>query len=255
MRRRLRRGQRGQGSTEQHERWLITYADLITLLLIFFVILYSISQLDLQKYTQLADQLHLQFESHDGVLEGHRGIAGDLKPGDNEGPDHGEGQLSEAELAAQREEGLQSLFKVIQSYVAEHGLEDSIQVVDRPEGIAITLKDLFLFDLGKAELKPASEPLLTQLASLFPQLDTKISIEGHTDDIPLATGSLYVDNWGLSAARALSVLRYFIDDADLDPNQFIIAGYADTEPIATNDTEANRQKNRRVEIVVLRTVH
>ena len=90
------------------------------------------------------------------------------------------------------------------------------------------------------------------MASLFPQLHAKVSIEGHTDNLPLTSSSSYQDNWGLSAARALSVLRYFVDQANLDPQQFMVAGYADTKPVAPNDNDEDRQKNRRVEIIVLR---
>jgi chemotaxis protein MotB len=114
------------------------------------------------------------------------------------------------------------------------------------------LNDLFLFDLGKAELKKDAYPVLNQLASLFPTLNTTISIEGHTDNLPLATGSIYRDNWGLSNERSLSVLRYFINTAGLEPKKFISTGYADTRPVAENNSAENRSKNRRVEIVVLR---
>jgi len=87
---------------------------------------------------------------------------------------------------------------------------------------------------------------------LFDKLDTTISIQGHTDNLPIQPGAAFQDNWGLSAGRALSVLRYFVDDQKLSEKKFEVAGYADTRPVVPNDKESNRQKNRRVEIVVLR---
>jgi chemotaxis protein MotB len=265
MKRRARR--RRDASVENHDRWLVTYADLITLLLIFFVILYSISQIDANKYTNLAKYLNQQFEYNEALLEGNRGIVGDLRPDHGEAPPvqgppeapQPEGDqmeevdnAEEIEQSKQKEQALQDLLEVIEAFISEQELEDSIQISDQPEGISITLKDFFLFDLGHANVKPSAEPLLSELSSLFPRLDARISIEGHTDDLPLATGSLYVDNWGLSAARAISVLRYFVEEADLDPKLFNITGYADTAPLAPNNSDENRQKNRRVEIVILR---
>ncbi|MNN40069.1 putative lipoprotein YiaD precursor [compost metagenome] len=121
-----------------------------------------------------------------------------------------------------------------------------------PKGISITLSDRFLFDTGKAELKSGSAKTLSKLASLFSDLDTAISIEGHTDNQPIVRASTYKDNWELSGARALSVLRYFIDKEKLNPDGFQYAGYADTRPAGDNSTAEGKAKNRRVEITVLR---
>ena len=154
----------------------------------------------------------------------------------------------------ERERQLENLLEKVQAYIEQNNLQGHVSVGDTPRGVAVSLNDLFLFDLGKAELKPEAYPILNQLATLFPTLNASISIEGHTDNLPVLTGSPFKDNWGLSQARSLSVLRYFVDDAGLDPNKFVSTAYADTRPIAPNDSDANRQKNRRVEIVVLREI-
>lgn len=244
---------------DNHERWLITYSDLITLLLIFFVIMYAMSKVDMAKYSVLAQSLNLQFQKADSLVPNGQGLVG------NANPAHGnEGEMKKANEAAatkseeqllreQQEQNLQDLMQKISQYIAENNLESQVSVADTQRGIAVTLKDLFLFDLGKADLKPPAYPILQKLASLIPTLNTKVSIEGHTDNLPLATGSLYKDNWGLSQARSLSVLRYFTNTAGLQDNMFISSAYADTMPVAPNDSEENRSKNRRVEIVVLRT--
>jgi chemotaxis protein MotB len=235
---------------ENHERWLITYSDLITLLLIFFVIMYAMSKIDTAKYEVLAQALKLEFKKADTILPHNAGVTGSLTPG--KGSKDEQTKKNEDSDKDKKEKELQELLKIVNQYIDEKQLQGQVSAADTPRGIAITLNDLFLFDLGKAELRPAAYPILDKLASLFPTLKSKISIEGHTDNLPLAPGSAYQDNWGLSDARSLSVLRYFINQAKLDGSNFISTGYADTMPVAPNDSADNRQKNRRVEIIVLR---
>ncbi|MCC3374038.1 flagellar motor protein MotB [Cohnella sp. REN36] len=249
------RTKRKQAAHDNHERWLITYADLITLLMIFFVVLYAMSQLDIKKYDSLAASLQLQFRQADTVLELGSGVTGstDAAKYRTPAPSASPEPSSAREVKIQaHEQQLQDLLKVVQAYVKANHLETQVFVEDTPRGIAIRLSDRFLFDLGKADLKKDARPVLDKLSSLFADLDNPISIQGHTDNLPLQDGAVYRDNWGLSAGRALSVLRYFVDEKKLKEDVFEIAGYADTQPIAPNDTEANRQKNRRVEILVLR---
>ncbi|MDF2716498.1 MAG: flagellar motor protein [Paenibacillus sp.] len=238
------------------ERWLITYADLITLLMIFFVIMYAMSKVDVAKYETLSKALHIQFNDGPSIIPKGTGIMGDAIPGDPKAGDPAQKHSNPAQTASteqeQKEENLQNLLKVVQQYIDEQNLQGQVSASDTSRGIAITLNDLFLFDLGKADLKQGAYPVLEKLASLFPKLNAKVSIEGHTDDLPLATGSLFQDNWGLSQARSVSVIRYFVNSAKLAPNTFISSAYADTKPVSPNDSETNRQKNRRVEIVVLR---
>ncbi|MNP41178.1 Chemotaxis protein LafU [compost metagenome] len=141
---------------------------------------------------------------------------------------------------------------VISKYVSDNALEDQIFVADKPQGISITLSDQFVFDTGKADLKPASTPVLSKLGSLFRDIDTIVSIEGHTDNVPIKNATKYQDNWELSGARALSILRFFLDKEQLTADGFQYAGYADTRPVGDNTTANGRQSNRRVELIVLR---
>ncbi|MCD9022354.1 OmpA/MotB family protein [Cohnella silvisoli] len=258
MRKSSTRQRRDRGAPNNHERWLITYADLITLLLIFFVILYAMSRLDLKKYDMLSQSLQMQFRKADsllekgsGIMEGNMDPAKYKTPAPSETPEPTPSNKPQREVKKQEQE-LQDLLKVIQKYVKDNHLENEVFVVDTPQGISIRLSDRFLFDLGRADLKRDSLPVLNRLSSLFDKLSTTISIQGHTDDLPIQPGAAFQDNWGLSTGRALSVLRYFVDVKELDEKKFEVAGYADTRPIAPNDKEADRQKNRRVEILVLR---
>ncbi|QWU15828.1 chemotaxis protein MotB [Paenibacillus sophorae] len=278
MRQRGRRDRLPDGR-DSSNRWMITYADLITLLLIFFVILYAMSSLDQEKYSGVISSLQRSFQTGNGVLGGGNGLLDGGKGEKNEGslenrdgqsgadsqsavipsatPDGGSGQAaaspSPRELAFRQQEAkLAELMNVITEYVQTNHLGGQIFVADKPQGIAITLSDRFLFDVGKADLKPAAYPALHQLSGLFRGIGAMVSIEGHTDNRPVLPSSRYVDNWELSGARALSVLRFFLEKEGLKPSQFQYAGYADTRPAADNATESGRQKNRRVEIIVLR---
>lgn len=263
---RRRRG-RKEGPTHQQERWLITYADLLTLLLIFFIILYAVSSIDDEKYEAVSGSLQTTFHAGSGILDGGPKITGEDgqqlpgsggndqgMPADGEteiGPDPAAEPTARELAFREQERQLASFLKTIESYVTDNNLQDQIFVADKPQGISITLSDRFLFDIGRADLKSGAAGILDRLSSLFGSIDAKISIEGHTDNRPI-TGGRYADNWELSGDRALSVLRYFIDDRGLNPTQFQYAGYADTRPVGNNETLQGRQQNRRVEITVLR---
>jgi chemotaxis protein MotB len=250
---------------------MITYADLITLLLIFFVILYAMSSLDTDKYNIVTGSLSETFKSGSTVLEGGDGILdggktpeskpesvvgnayATAKPTDGSDEQTENETPSARELAFREQEAkLAELMGVITHYVEENNLDEQIFVADKPQGIEITLSDRFLFDVGKADLKSPALPALQQLSGLFKDIGATISIEGHTDNTPVSSASSYNDNWELSGARALSVLRFFLDHEGLNPDTFQYAGYADTRPAADNTTVAGKQKNRRVEIIVLR---
>ncbi len=246
-----------QAAPPNHERWLLSYADFITLVLIFFIIMYAMSKIDVQKYEVLAKALKMEFMKADTIMPQGQGIMGAANPstgGEDNKTEQEQNDNAETgkEEQQQREKQLEDLLQKVQAYIQENSLQAQISAANTPRGVAVTLNNLFLFDLGKADLKPGALPILNQLASLFPTLHAVISIEGHTDDLPLSTGSVYKDNWGLSQARSLSVLRYFVYTAQLDPKKFVSTSYADTRPVAENNSDENRAKNRRVEIVVLR---
>lgn len=260
-RRSKRRGKRE--TVDYRDRWMITYADLITLLLIFFVIMFAMSNLDSGKYDVVTQSLQHTFNQSDSILELGEGLGEtpgqtmtETPPsqiqGDDEAEDDNKPLTEREEQFRSQEQELQNLFNVITQYIEDNKLENQIFVADKPQGISITLSDRFLFDQGQAALKDGAEPTLSKLASLFRDLNTVVSIEGHTDNVPVGANSAYADNWQLSGERALSVLRFFLDQEKLNPDDFQYAGYADTRPTGDNTTAAGKQKNRRVEITVLR---
>ena len=265
MRQLSRRAQRKQDHAEHssRDRWLITYADLITLLLIFFVMMFAMSSLDESKYEGMTQSLHHTFKSGDSIFEQGSGLTGTADKYTHKNPDSTTSPVTDAEQKSQtlskrelafraQEEELQGLISVISNYVSDNDLQDQIFVADNPQGISITLSDQFVFDTGKADLKQVSTPTLSKLASLFKNINTIVSIEGHTDNLPIKYSSQYQDNWELSGARGLSILRFFLEQEKLPADKFQYAGYADTRPVGDNATEIGRQSNRRVELIVLR---
>jgi len=250
-----------------HERWLITYADMITLLMVLFIVLYSISQVDLAKFKQLKS----------GIAGGFGGPTSLAAVQGGAGPLEGGGSVFEAQVtgndtqqsastasaqaaladvqkrvtaARQEKSVLQSAQQQIQRSLDAVGLGSAVQFRLESRGLVVTIvSDKVLFDPGEADLRPEGAAILDQLASALDKLPNKLSIEGHTDNTPIS--GRYPSNWELSTARATTVLRSLIEQHGFDPDRLQAAGYADTRPVAGNDTPEGRAANRRVEIVVL----
>lgn len=248
-----RRRRRTSGGNENVDRWLITYADLITLLLAFFVMMYAISQVDVAKFETIARTLSAHFTSDPSVID--LGNRADVAP--NPGEDGG---LDLSQLGKKEEDAgdgsgksdaeLDALYLKIKQYVVEHDLESDVRVENARRGVEITFAEHILFDLGRAELKGQSKKVLQPLVPLLNELNNPISVEGHTDNVPIISGS-YESNWELSTARALSVLAY-LEKAGIASKRLALVGYGEYKPVKPNDSDNNRQFNRRVNLVILR---
>jgi chemotaxis protein MotB len=249
---------------EEAERWLLTYADMITLLMALFIVLFSIGQTDLAKFEQLREGLTESFgtpapalggdtSGSQGVLDG--GIAA---PGEDLTADQVQALLQSASLAQanirEEQRQLQETQEQIQGTLEGAGLGDQVTYRLEARGLVLNVvTDQVLFDLGRADLKPEGRLVLDGVANALKQIPNEISIEGHTDDRPLNGGFPYPTNWELSTGRATSVLRYFIDAHGIAQGRLHASGYADQQPLVPNDNGFNQAKNRRVEIVVLST--
>jgi chemotaxis protein MotB len=223
-------------------RWLLTYADMITLLMAFFVMLYSMSVLDLKKFEALADVLRMALGGRGrSVLHGGSSI---FNPGaaDNPKPAIVPG-MDIAQMKAIAEE--------VRRYVEEHGLGGSVGVHVQERGIVVRIAaEGILFDRGKADLRPEAIPILSKVGKMLASMRYQVRVEGHTCSLPINT-SKFPSNWELSAARAATVVRFLIS-MGVRPDRLSAVGYADSRPVAPQDTEENRRKNRRVDIVILR---
>lgn len=221
---------------------MVTYADLVQLILVFFVLLYSFSSTDVQTFRTVMAAIQGSL----GVLD--RGRAVDpISPLDR-GALQLEGPIAHVEPSAQ----MRRLMEELEQFVQSQGLEGQLELEMQERGVAIRFADQVLFDLGRADLKPEAREILDRLAEPLSQVPNHIRIEGHTDNWPIRTAQ-YPSNWELSTARATRVLRYLIETKGLEPSRFSAAGYGEYRPLVPNDTAANRARNRRVDIILLRT--
>lgn len=259
-----RRRRHTDAGHESEERWLLTYADMITLLLALFVVLFAISSVNVSKLKTLQQSLKDAFSGR--VLDGGEAI---MQTGEsvvvrqlNSQPRvvpptptlaRPSDPSAAAALAARREEDeLQQLKRMLDAYAAEHGFKAQVETVVTRRGLVVRLlTDNVLFDSGQAILKPQGMPLLGEIGTLL-GVDRRhpVLVEGHTDDVPIAT-SRFASNWELSTARASQVVRWLIDRR-VPARRFGAAGYADLHPLGSNGTAAGRARNRRVEVVLQR---
>ena len=223
------------------ERWLLSYADFITLLLAFFIILYSMAEADKEKFKQLGAAFAQTF----GMI-GFEG-GGALLDASGAG---GSSDVFDFGSLPSEQRQFMGVSEELEAYVAENNLGSSIAVNVRDEGIAITLSNALLFPSGGVELSPDSRETMDKIAELIRPISNEIRIEAHTDNYP-TNSALYPTNWELSAARAAAVARYMIEQEDIDPRRLSILGYGEFKPIYPNDTREHRLMNRRADIVVL----
>lgn len=149
-----------------------------------------------------------------------------------------------------KEDALARLMEDVDIFLEEEGLTGAVTANRTEEGVVLVLQDSILFDPGEAEVLEQGQLFLDEIGGLLEGMPNNVRIEGHTDTRPIANYR-YPSNWELSGARASSVIRYLIDEFDIDDGRFSLIGYGEVKPVAKNDTDKNRAKNRRVEIIIL----
>jgi chemotaxis protein MotB len=230
-----------QEEPENAERWLITYADLITLLLAFFILMYTMSKADSKKYQEVAAHLKAIFSGSNAVLAtgnvaGRTPIELSFKGG-AENVSALREQL-EKEL---REMGDQSTGKL-----------EKISLVSDERGLVVRAMEQAFFETGKADLTVRARTALDSLAPVLKKMPNEVRVEGHTDDVPINT-SEFNSNWELSVRRATEVVRYLVERRGFPPERISASGFAEYRPIVANDSNDNRALNRRIEIVMIKT--
>ncbi len=210
-------------------RWLLTYADMITILLAFFVVLYSMSQLDRARYARLAQELNSILGS------GRSFLAGGTQP--LETPADGEGSLP-------------ALVEQLRAYLREQGLTDTVPLIRSAQEVVLRFPDTLLFPSGQAELTPRARATLAGLAAILVRFNHPVRVEGFTDDVPIRT-ALYPSNWHLSAARAATVAEYLVRHGHIQPTRVSATGYGEYRPLYPNDSPRHRALNRRVDLVIV----
>lgn len=217
---------------EEHDnpdRWIVSYADFVTLLFAFFTTMYAISQVDAGKLKMFAGSMKSAFRSEDvrtvkPVIEGIVPVA----------------------------PGVQAIEQDIRSGVEALQTKEDIEINRDERGVVVSIGDNLLFEAGRAGLKPGAAPSIGAVAAVLRKLPNRVIIEGHTDNIPIADPhGRFGSNWDLSTARATTVLSHLLTTYNLPPQRFAAAGYAEFKPKAPNTTPEGRAKNRRVDIIIL----
>lgn len=251
-----------------HERWLVSYADFITLLFAVFVTMYAMSQTDKKKVEEVAASMRESFGySTMAASAGQKNILSqqDLRlipaikpemavvPMANKMPPAGP-KLGGMEKGRGKGQAEEKDFKEIQSsieaYLIKHGAQNKVAIGITRRGLVVSLKEAGFFDSGSAVIKPAGYQLLNTILEAMTQYSNPLRVEGHTDNIPIST-PLFPSNWELSVSRATNVLRYLQKNYDVAPSKLSATGYGEFRPTADNATPENRAKNRRVDIVLM----
>ncbi|HAE61913.1 MAG TPA: chemotaxis protein MotB [Eubacteriaceae bacterium] len=245
MSRERRRKKSENGSSGGAPAWMATFSDMMTLLLTFFILLYSISTVDVQKFKDISYSLQavLMGEGQPTIFEGQETTT------DIPLEDQDKVVQDILEQSTIKEETLK-MYAQVQEYVNEHGLEADVNVSLNRSGVFVDIKEAILFESGEADLKTGGKEILNQLEGLFLQFPNEIVVEGHTDNVPIKTAS-YPTNWELSADRAVTVVRYLCEEKSVPERRLSAIGYGEHRPIADNDTASNRALNRRVNLLII----
>ena len=237
---------------ENHERWLVSYADFITLLFAFFVVMYAISSVNEGKYRVLSDSLVSAFKNTQTQSGGKPIIVVQGTPVQPPAPlpvpaitpEQRQEEEKKAKTKQQMKTVAGDITKVLQPLITE----GKVKLIETSRGVTIEINDSILFPPGQAKLQTISVTALGALAQVLASSDFPVTIEGHTDNTPIATAQ-YPSNWELSAVRATTVLRLF-NDAGVSAERLTAIGYGETRPLETNTTPDGRSRNRRVRILI-----
>jgi chemotaxis protein MotB len=223
--------------------WMITYSDLMSLLLTFFILLYSMSNIDAAKFKSISQSLQ-------GVLSG-LGYTHIIETPDNPPTLSDEIlDLDDSSNMNNIKEGILLMHERVSDYVSQEGLDAKVTVRMNKRGVFVDINEAILFDPGSAKIKESGIQVLKKLEGLINDFENELVIEGHTDDVPMRT-ALYPSNWELSTARAVSVLRYLSEVEGVDPKRLSAVGCGEYRPMVPNNSVENRSINRRVNILII----
>lgn len=254
---------------EQHEEhadetWLIPYADLLTLLLALFIVLFASAQVDQKKFDQLAQSLNAAFQGSQAIFDSVRTVPqvsqGQPKP---QGKDEqiaktmDLSKIQEVNIrpnASYVQETLQliEVKKILDDYIEKNDLTGQLETSLSEDGLMVRIKDTALFQSGRADILPDSRRFAGELAKMLAPLPQRIFVSGHTDNMPINTYE-FPTNWDLSTRRALNFMKFLLtQEPAIRPERFSVTGFGEYQPVDTNNTDAGRAKNRRVEILIMR---
>ncbi|MGG4488377.1 flagellar motor protein MotB [Metabacillus idriensis] len=235
---------------EEHvdESWLLPYADLLTLLLALFIVLFAMSSVDAQKFQMLARAFNSTFTGGTGVLE----YPSPIPDGEMEQLDQEKEKTPDKEKQETLEqEKLKEIQKKVNAYIAANSLETKLKTTLTDEGLLITILNDIFFDSGQSDIRKKDEQLAKEISNLLVMNPPRnIIVSGHTDNVPIQNAE-YESNWHLSVMRAVNFMKLLLENEQLDPRAFSAKGFGEYNPVADNKTKQGQQKNRRVEILIL----
>jgi chemotaxis protein MotB len=236
------------------ESWLIPYADILTLLLALFIVLYASAQLDQKKFEQIAQAFGNAFSGNTSIFENTR-TPPQIVDGLPQQPDQIRSVIStvsQEQLFQQETAQLVTAKRMMDAYINDNNLNSGLETSLTEGGLLIRIKETALFPSGSADLLPNSQVLAREIAKLLATLPQSVVISGHTDNVPINTRE-FPTNWDLSSKRALNFMKFLLaQDGNLKPERFSSIGYGEYRPMAANADEEGRAKNRRVEVLIVR---
>ena len=240
-----------------HERWLVSYADFITLLFAVFVVLYAMGQSDKKKVEEVMQAIQQSFGMATAGASAPKvnvipsqaiTVIPSLTPEIRINP-MGRTRSGQAKSRAE-EKDFRQIKASIDAYLVKQGAQNKVSLEITRRGLIVSLKEAGFYNSGQANIKPEAYDLINTIAEVMTQYNNPLRLEGHTDNIPISTAQ-FPSNWELSTARATNGLKYLLKNFDVDANKISATGYAEFRPIADNTTPDGRARNRRVDLVML----
>jgi chemotaxis protein MotB len=229
---------------ENPERWLVSYADFITLLFAFFVVMYALSSINEGKYRVLSDSLVTAFRS--STSDGGGATILTQPQMTTLRPVNPKARNQALQLRDKQAEQMKKVARSVSEAMAPYATQGQVAVIESDRGITVEINDSLLFAAGRAELAPSAEEAIRNVGRIFAETEFPVTIEGHTDNTPISTAA-FPSNWELSAVRATTVLR-LMASAGVAPGRLTAIGYGEQRPVAENVTPEGRSRNRRVAI-------
>ncbi|MDR5867529.1 flagellar motor protein MotB [Halomonas koreensis] len=242
--------------------WMVTYADLMSLLMCFFVMLLSFAEIDAERFKRLAGELSRAFGVQrdvpaEQIPMGTSPAFDQFSPGRPQPTPLERMQQSTTEArprldtfrGEERDRRLMAVAREVDALLTEASAQGQVKVETEARRVVVRIQERSTFPSGAARVLPPFAALLGEMSSVLSEVPGIIEVDGHTDDVPIR-GSRYASNWDLSAARASSVANLLLEDGRLDPERLVVRGFADTRPLTANETPEGRARNRRVEITI-----
>lgn len=217
------------GGSDSSLRWIVTYADMISLLMVLFLLLFSASQVQKEKLLAISEAMR-------------RALHKDASTG---------ASVGSALLSTPGQRSVTSVSEALEEAIRAMGLDRSVSISTDERGTTLAVVDSIFFKPGSADLNVSSLRLLKEVAQFCKETKADLRVEGHTDNQPIENKNSVRSNWQLSALRATNVVEFFIREVGIDPRKISATGYADSRPLVPNTTTENRARNRRIEIILL----